>query len=79
MSKCFDIIGDLGEEELYEEYIKEKDLKRFLCTKYSNNYNLDKKTELWNHKQYSLQLQPISEAYSEPCQLSKIELFAKIV
>ena len=55
MSKCFDIIGDLREEELYEEYIKEKDLKRFLCTKYSNNSNLDKKTKLWNHKQYSLQ------------------------
>ena len=46
MSKCFDIIGDLGEEELYEEYLEEKDLKRFLCTKYSNDCNLDKKSEL---------------------------------
>ena len=55
MSKCFDIIGDLGEEELYEEYLEEKDLKRFLCTKYSNDCNLDKKTELWSYQQYSLQ------------------------
>lgn len=41
------MVGDIGEEELYSEYRKAKDLYNFLCIEYTKDCAKKDKEELW--------------------------------
>ena len=44
--KCGNLVGDIGEEELYTEYRKTKDLFNYLCREYTKDCVKKEKQEL---------------------------------
>ena len=48
--KCGNLVGDIGEEELYVEYRKSKDLLNYLCKEYTKDCVKKAKQELWYGK-----------------------------
>ena len=44
--KCSNLVGDIGEEELYMEYRKSKDLLNYLCKEYTTDCVKKEKQEL---------------------------------
>ena len=45
-TKCGNLVGDIGEDELYAEYRKGKNLFNFLCKDYTNDCVQKEKEEL---------------------------------
>ena len=45
--KCGGLVGDIGEDEIYAEYRKTKDLFDYLCKEYTKDCVKNEKQELW--------------------------------
>lgn len=50
--KCGNLVGDIGEEELYVKYRKSKDLLSYLCKEYTKDCVKKAKQELWYGKMF---------------------------